>query len=700
MKTVAQKYPVKCFLLAGILSVAILSVNTVQAQNCPPAIATTITSFHNTYYPGQQATVNAGSTSVEISAATYGTTPIGVGDALLIIQMQGAQISSSNDITYGDGANGSGYLNNAQLYAGNMEYVIANNSVPLTGGTLMLQTGTVNNYKKAAFGTDGQYNYQVIRVPVYYNLILDADITPPSWDGATGGVIVMAVMNTLNMNGHSINVTGAGFRGGGGVSLAGRTATTRDFVTMSPPNDSISARGGNHASKGEGIAGTPRLINSNNYGSLLLNTDEGYPGGSFARGAPGNAGGGGSDDNTPINANNSGGGGGGNGGAGGKGGNSYSTNGPYGGYPGAPFALRSALWLVMGGGGGAGSTNNSTGTPGSGLASSGASGGGIVIITAGAIINPGFVFANGSNANTTINNDAAGGGGAGGSVLINARSGHSNITASANGGNGGTNFWDRQSPHGPGGGGGGGVIYSDGTLNATSSVSGGIPGTTNIASGLINYGALAGSGGISVTGPVMVFPPGCMVLPMQFLSVNGKRNGTQVVINWEVTNEKNVTNYTIERSDNGTSFITVGIVGNKPANGDIGKYTFSDASPGKNATAFYRIKVLDEDGQKMFSKVITVKTDLAEGALDLSPIPANGYSIIRWVSGAKSNLTVTLFNVAGFAVLRRLYRLKTGANELQLTNLETLPAGVYVVQAFDGVRYRNGKLVIHHNIFK
>jgi hypothetical protein len=699
MKTHFQKYPVKSFLLAGILSIAILSANNLQAQNCPPTIATTITSFPNTYYPGQQATVNAGSTSVDISAATYGTTPIGVGDALLIIQMQGAQINATNNITYGDGVSGSGYLNNAELYAGNMEYVVAANSVPLTGGTLMLQTGTVNNYKNAAFGADGQYNYQVIRVPVYYNLILDADIAPPFWDGATGGVIVMAVINTLNMNGHSINVTGAGFRGGGGVVVLGGTGTTapRDFVTVSPGNASTV---GFHASKGEGIAGTPRLINSNHYGLLLPNIAEGYPGGSFGMGAPGNAGGGGSDDATLDNRNNSGGGGGGNGGAGGKGGNSYSTSGPYGGYSGAPFAQRGPLRLVMGGGGGAGDTNNGTGSPGGGLASSGAAGGGIVIISAGAIISPGIVYANGGNGNATINNDAAGGGGAGGSVLINARSGHSNITVNANGGNGGTNFWDRLSPHGPGGGGGGGVIYSDGTLNMASSISGGTAGTTNIASGLINYGAQPGAAGEMVTGPVMVFPPGCMVLPMKFLAVHGKRNGTQVLINWEVTNDKNVTNYIIERSDNGANFFTAGTVGNKPGNGDISKYSFSDASPDKEGTIFYRIKALDAAGQKMFSKVITATTLLGEGALDLNPVPADGYSIIRWVSGTKSNLTVTLFNVAGHAVMSRQYQLKSGANELRLTNLEILPAGVYVIQAVDGVRYRNGKLVIHHNIFK
>jgi hypothetical protein len=613
--------------------------------------------------------------------------------------MQGAQINAANDITYGDGVNGSGYLNNAQLYAGNMEYVTAVNSVPLTGGTLTLQAALLNNYQKSAFGADGQYTYQIIRVPVYYNLILDADITPPNWDGATGGVIVMAVMNTLNMNGHSIIVTGAGFRGGGGVALAGGTGTTRDFVVVSPTNSNISALVGNHASKGEGIAGTPRLINSNNYGSLLRDTVEGYPGGSFCMGAPGNGGGGGSDDGTPINANNSGGGGGGNGGAGGRGGNSYGTNGPYGGYPGAPFAQGSALRLVMGGGGGAGSTNNGTGSPGVGLASSGVAGGGIVIISAGTLINSGFIYANGSSANSTIVNDASGGGGAGGSVLINAHNGHSGLTVYVNGGNGGNNFWNGgiNSPHGPGGGGGGGVIYTDGNLNAASSVTGGTAGTTNNGSGTITYGAQAGAGGISVSGPVMVFPPVCVVLPMEFLLVKGKRNGTQVLMNWEVTNEKNVTKYIIERSNNGYDFFTAGIVSKKPGNGEIGKYNYSDASAGTETTAFYRIKAPGADGQTFLSKVITIQPGPTEDALDISPVPAIGHSTIRWASTGNNKLQITLFDVTGHAVLSRQYQLKTGLNELLLTNLQSLPNGIYFVKASDGASYRNGKLVIHHN---
>jgi hypothetical protein len=78
MKYGIQKCPVKCLLV--ILYTAILSAATVQAQICPQPITTTISSNTNTntYYPGLQATVNAGSTSVAINAATYGTTPVRV----------------------------------------------------------------------------------------------------------------------------------------------------------------------------------------------------------------------------------------------------------------------------------------------------------------------------------------------------------------------------------------------------------------------------------------------------------------------------------------------------------------------------------------------------------------------------------------------------------------------------------------------
>ena len=59
----------------------------------------------NTYYPGT-ANVNAGATSIPVGTSTGAPTQIQDGDLLLVIQMQGADINSTNSNAYGDGIGG------------------------------------------------------------------------------------------------------------------------------------------------------------------------------------------------------------------------------------------------------------------------------------------------------------------------------------------------------------------------------------------------------------------------------------------------------------------------------------------------------------------------------------------------------------------------------------------------------------------
>ncbi|WP_299754290.1 T9SS type A sorting domain-containing protein [uncultured Pontibacter sp.] len=465
-----------------------------QAQVCASpgkdGVLTSSVTMVNTYYPGT-AFVSAGANKNIALGATRTETgvtfsPIAKGDLVLIIQMQGAEINSSNSDAYGDGVSGGGAqgnLNNTNFTAGQYEYAVALSDVPLSGGTLTVAS-LVNSYSNAnATTSQGQLRYQVVRVPQYSSVTLGANLTSPAWNGTTGGVVAMDVTGRLNFNSRTIDVSGKGFRGGAGRALSGSSASglsNTDFRTTS----NLAA----NAQKGEGTAGTPAYVNDQ---GVLVNTGvEGYPNGSMGRGAPGNAGGGGTDGRPSANDQNAGGGGGANGGAGGLGGNSWSSNLAVGGYGGAAFAQAAAIRLIMGGGGGAGTTNNATGTPNNGFASSGAAGGGIVFVRAGSVTGTGTVNASGASANNTVANDGSGGGGAGGSVLITATSGLSSIAVNVAGGNGGTNTGG-DSNHGPGGGGGGGVVYANGNLNSANITAGAAGRTFNNTS----FGALNGSNG-------------------------------------------------------------------------------------------------------------------------------------------------------------------------------------------------------------
>ena len=469
----------------------------------------TLSGVQNTYFPGT-ASVSAGATSIPIGASTGAGGTIAAGSELLVIQMQDASINTSNTVAYGNGSTGAGFttINNA----GNYEYVTATG--PVSGGSVPIagagtSGGLVFGYTvAAASNTKGRSTFQVVLVPKYLSATLGA-VTASAWNGSTGGILALDIAGQLDLGGATVSVDGLGFRGGAGMQLQGGTGTNTDYRQTAPATYGGTAEAGAQGPKGEGVAGTPAYVES---GGTYLATSSKYPNGgatdgSMAQGAPGNAGGGGTDGdpqgaNPGGNDENAGGGGGGNGGAGGTGGDSWSSNLSSGGEGGAQFPATIDR-ITLGGGGGAGSRNNSDGDT---LASSGSAGGGIIFIRAYNLINSATLTANGAPAYIGTSNDAGGGAGAGGTIVVlSANGGEGGLTLRANGGRGG-DAWDSQTyslaeRHGPGGGGGGGVVYVSGAA-ASISVAGGTNGTTLKNPG-VAYGATSGTAGISSTSAAM-----------------------------------------------------------------------------------------------------------------------------------------------------------------------------------------------------
>ncbi|MES2941907.1 MAG: hypothetical protein V4772_03445 [Pseudomonadota bacterium] len=484
------------------------------AQVCaPPALLlTTIPpgGIINDFYAGSGTpNLNAGVTSFTLGTRdTRGyTTTLVIGDLLMVMQMQDGTIDSSDNSNYGDGSgvgSGSTSVGNAGLY----EFV---RITAVAGLNVTVTPPLTNSYRDVdATATTSQRRYQVVRV-LQFSSVTAANVSTPAWNGVTGGAVAMDVRDTLTLGSSTIEgqanraifVAGKGFRGARGVALNvdGGATIVDDYASASTL--------GYHGGKGEGFIGTPRYIVAKTNGFLVRATvptfvtttgvQEGYPGGSFARGAPGNAGGGGvdSDNYTSGNANNAGGGGGGNYGPGGIGGRPWAS--PLldlGGRGGAGYASTLAFnRIFMGGGGGAGGSNDATsdaavytnnGTSCNlalGLCSSGAAGGGVVVIRARQITGTGIIDARGAHA-YNVNNDAGGGGGAGGSVILETPNGGSAIVdvSGGDGGNArnnnGTGSWPGER-HGPGGAGGGGfVAYAPNTMAVSVTYNGGAPGET------------------------------------------------------------------------------------------------------------------------------------------------------------------------------------------------------------------------------
>ena len=667
-----------------------------------------LTGVVNAYYPPSgPVTLTAGtSTSVALGpAATNGAqTNISAGDLLLIIQMQGAQINFTNTTSYGDGIPGDPFGSTNLGATGVFEFVTATNSVTAaTGGTLnFIGTGAnnalLNTYTSAAATTtQGIQTFQVIRVPQYSSAALSSSLTAMPWNGATGGVLALDVASQLTLGG-SVVLDGFGFRGGAGITERGITGFAKtDTVDVSPtalPNLSGGgdppAGGGAGGGKGEGIAGTPHWVGPSitaiTHASTARNTAqavvEGYPNGSFARGAPGNAGGGATDADPAANDQNSGGGGAGNGGQGGLGGFGWNSAGLVGGYGGAPFPATTSA-LIMGGGGGGGTTNNGSywdpssdtgnadcGLNCTGVYSTGGAGGGIVIIHAGSVVGAGTITANGQSS-LSPENDGAGGGGAGGTILVFANSGGlSGLTASAAGGNGG-NTWPEQAPgafpgnrHGAGGGGAGGVILATSAPNALSSVLNGNPGWSTLAndpygatpgqpgvlnSGLtitqtpgVQSGAYCSSADISVTNsgtpnPVLTGPgPGNVITYLQTVTNNGPLDALNATFN--------------ETIPANTSFQSISFPGGSgwtcptlPSVGGTGTISCSNPDIAKAASTTFTVAAAVNTGVAA-GTVITDVINAASGTSD--PNLANNSAIVQTTVGLATTADLAITNAA------------------------------------------------------
>jgi len=432
-----------------------------------------------------------------------------IGDTVLLIQMKGAEMDSSNTATFGTITD---YRN-----AGNYEY----NYVKAKSGNNIEMLNVLNRAYDIPTG-----KVQLVRVPYYHSVTFSQVLTCAAWDGIKGGVLALNVRDTLLLAAN-IDISERGFRGGMRVSHPFFICDIADFFVTN-------TNGSYGAVKGESVINTER---------------------NFGRGRLGSGGGGG-------NSHNSGGAGGGNGGSGGGGGNQYDhqavcTSGLVnGGIGGAPLNYSNAEnKIFMGGGGGAGQDNENRSV-------SGGSGGALGIINARILIpNSNRIILNGGSplsTNTGPAEDGKSAGGAGGTILLNNNNITSVLSIEARGGNGDKVVgYGTVSYVGPGGGGGGGVIWVNTPFlnaNITSNLSGGINGG-NINYGNNPWGATSGTIGQVLNN--LVLPPDNAALIPNIDSVRFNFNPTACrAFNFDgtgFTNTNPIATYTWDFGDGATA---------------------------------------------------------------------------------------------------------------------------------------------------
>jgi len=564
------------------------------------------------------------------------TSGLSHGDLVVLIQMKGASIVTTNTSSFGDTTS----LNNA----GN--YEIGTICEVLSDTVFFFHT-LLNDYTVAN-------KVQLVKFGEYYSANVIDTVKAASWNNSTGkgGVLAIRAEEDITLNA-PLFADSTGYKGGS-FYLHSSSCGFFNPIGNGYAYDATAAGELNGAYKGEGVADVPSNLDG-------------------ARGAPANGGGGG-------NNHNNGGAGGANLTTGGNGGGNFSTSpvgctGNFRGIGGKALSSWSGTKMFLGGGGGAGHANSTT------QPYAGGNGGGIIIVIAKNIIGNGHKITANGQAGKSTSYDGASGGGAGGSIIMNVSTGYSGgLTIQANGGNGGNEDDDLISNRcfGAGGGGSGGVIYFNGSVpGITTSVVGGMAGINIDAAGCgAPAPASAGTNGSIIASYSYRASTDSsnycqLLLPVRLISFHATiTSDKKIQLVWNVANPEDAKSFTVQRLIVMNDWQTIETV---YANDNNRLYKVLDATP-KNGENIYRLKMTGKDNSTSYSIQRRVLLS-ANNSFAIYPNPAKSKIFVVGKFDRAANLLLT--DLSGKVILQKTISSNISSQQIILPYL--LP-GIYLLK--------------------
>lgn len=181
--------------------------------------------------------------------------------------------------------------------------------------------------------------------------------------------------------------------------------------------------------------------------------------------------------------------------------------------------------------------------------------------------------------------------------------------------------------------------------------------------------------------------PNLTVLPVELTSFSAVAVAGSVNLNWTTATEINNSGFEVQKSVDGSSFITVGFVKGNGTTTEPRTYSFSDKQVTNSTQAlYYRLKQIDFNGSFSYSGVVEVVLDIpTEYALGQNyPNPFNPTTKIKYSVPHSGLVNIVIYDLTGQEVLTLLNEVKeTGNYEVQL-NATHLSSGVYFYRMTSG----------------
>jgi len=178
-------------------------------------------------------------------------------------------------------------------------------------------------------------------------------------------------------------------------------------------------------------------------------------------------------------------------------------------------------------------------------------------------------------------------------------------------------------------------------------------------------------------------------LPVELTKFQATPTQSNIALNWQTAMELNNDYFSVEKSENGTDFRSIGEVLGAGSTLEIQNYNFIDEHPNAGMN-YYRLKQVDFNGDFEYSEMVAVEYSKNKSA-QFFPNPVRDELAIRTTS---NNTNISIYNVQG-QLVRQLSSLTIDGQ--YLLNMSDLDGGLYFVQLTDG---ETGALIAQQRVVK
>ncbi|MGL4599095.1 MAG: T9SS type A sorting domain-containing protein, partial [Bacteroidia bacterium] len=165
-------------------------------------------------------------------------------------------------------------------------------------------------------------------------------------------------------------------------------------------------------------------------------------------------------------------------------------------------------------------------------------------------------------------------------------------------------------------------------------------------------------------------------LPIELTRFEGTCNGNGAFIHWTTATETNSDYFTLQRSDDGISFRTIGTIQAAGTSSSTRNYSYADVEP-LHTTTYYRLLETDIQGNSKTASVITVEP-CSDKIETIQAWSAGNNVTILVNTSLEQDYVVDIYDNRGRIVYTKQAHAQTGANRLDLDALDLAPSVYFV----------------------